>query len=128
MCLFNLVSKTAFDIKHQPQPRNDRRWIFSLQHPAPIQNGTPNQILGTPTFGSQNRPIKMPPTYFRLDVPNLEILPCGDIPSISTNSIMPFHNVDPKLLHCFIQLHQIGLRSASRSNICGFAPLSLGSI
>ena len=102
--------------------------IFFLQRPAPIQNGTPNQNLGTPTFGSQNRPIKVPPTYFRLDVPNLEILPRGDIPSISTNSIMPFNNVDPKLLHCFIQLHQIGLRSASRSNISGFASLSLGSI
>ena len=43
--------------------RGSCRWIFFLQRPAPIQNGTPNQILGTPTFGSQNRPIKMPLTY-----------------------------------------------------------------
>ena len=74
---------------------------FFLQRLALIQNTTPTQHFGIPTFGSQNRPIKIPPTYFRLDVPLLEILPSGDIPSMSTNSNMPFHNVDPKLLHCF---------------------------
>ena len=73
---------------------------FSLQCPALIKNRTSTQKLGIPTFGSQNRPIKtLPPTYFRLDAPLLEILPSGDIPSMSTSAIMPFHNVDSKLLH-----------------------------
>ena len=74
--------------------------FFPLQRSALIQNTRPTQNLGS-----------------------------GDMPSISINSIMPFHNVDPKLLHCFLQLHQIGLRSTSRSNIfCGFAHFALGSI
>ena len=87
-----------------------------------------NPNFGIPAFGLQNRHIKIPPTYFRFDAPLLEILPSGYMPSMSTNSIMSFHIVDPKLLHCFSWLHKFGLRSASLSNICWFAPLSLGSI
>ena len=41
-----------------------------------------------------------PLTCLGLDVPNLQILNMGDMPGISTSSIMPFHNVDPKLVHC----------------------------
>ena len=94
------LHKTKFVVQH----RFESGWVFPLQRPALIQNTTPTQNLSTPTFGSQNRHIQIPPTYFRLDVPLLEVQPSEDVPSMSTtsmstNSIMPFHNVDPKLLH-----------------------------
>ena len=38
--------------------------VFPLQRPALIQNTTPTQNLGIPTFGSQNRPIKIPLDLF----------------------------------------------------------------
>ena len=85
--------------KGHPKLENVLEVSFLLQHPALIQNTTLTKNVVMSTFGSQNRPIKIPPTYFRLDAPLLEILPSGDIPSMSTSAIMPFHNVDSKLLH-----------------------------
>ena len=107
-CCFVLESPQTWDVYMQMfgestllRYSTTRRWLFLLQRPALIQNTTPTKNLGIPTFRPQNRPIKIPPTYFGLDVPFLEILPSEDMPSMSTNSSMPFHNVDPKLLHCF---------------------------
>ena len=60
-----------------------QRWVFSHGGSPPIQNTSSNQILGTPTVGSQNRPLKPPPTFLELDVPNLQILQIGDIPGMS---------------------------------------------
>ena len=70
-----------------------------LSGPPAIQKGTPNKNLGTPSFGSQNGPLKPPSTYLGLKVPNLQILRIGDLSGMSTSSIMSFHNVDPKLVH-----------------------------
>ena len=36
---------------------------------------------------------------FRLDTPNLHILSIGDVPSMSTNSIVTFYNHNPILVH-----------------------------
>ena len=60
---------------------------------------SPTHILGGPVFGSHLELLKLSLSFFRLDVPNLEILKIGDIPGMSSNSIMPFHNLDPKLVH-----------------------------
>ena len=79
---------------------------FFLVGPPPIQNASSNQILGTPNFGSQNRPLKPPPTYLVMNVPNLQILNMRDMPGISASSIIPFHNVDPKSVHCLSQVQQ----------------------
>ena len=83
-------------------------WVaFFLSGSPPIQNWSPNQNLGTPSVGSQNGPLKPPPTYLGLDVLNLQILRIEDVPGMSTSSIMPFHkNVDPKLVHRLSQGQQ----------------------
>jgi hypothetical protein len=60
---------------------------------------SPTQNLGTPLVGSQNGPLKPPLTYFRWQVHNLEMLTSMDLPGMTTGSNMPFHNVDPKLVH-----------------------------
>ena len=70
-----------------------------LTGPPTIQFWPPNQNLGTPSVGSQNGALTPPPTYLGLDVPNLQILSIGDIPGMSTSSKIPFHNVDPTLVH-----------------------------
>ena len=75
------------------------RTFVILSAPPPIQKTSPNQNLGTPSFESQKRLIKPPLTFLRLRVPNLQILQIGDLQGTSSNSITPFHNVDPKLVH-----------------------------
>ena len=70
-----------------------------LSGPPPMQNWSPNGILGTPTVEAQNGAINPPLTCLGLEVPNLEILRIGDLPDISTNSIMPFHNHASILVH-----------------------------
>ena len=60
---------------------------------------SPNQKIGNPSVGTQNGPLKPPPTCLRLDVPNLQILQIGDISDMLTNSIMSLHNVDSILIH-----------------------------
>ena len=80
---------------------------FFLSRPPPIQNWSPNQNLGTPSVVSQNGPLlKSPPTYLGLKVHNLQILQIVDLPGMSTKSIMPFHNVDPILVHRLSQGQQ----------------------
>ena len=60
---------------------------------------SPNQNLITPTVEAQNGPLKPPPTYLGLKVHNLHILQVVDLPGMSTNSIMPFHNHASILVH-----------------------------
>ena len=81
-------------------------WFFILSGSPPIQNKSSNQNLGTPSVGTQNEPLKPPPTFLGLDVPNLQILQIGDIPGMSTSSIMPFHNHVSKLVHWLSQGQQ----------------------
>ena len=80
------------------------RWLFSWNAHLPCKKVT-NANLSIPSVGSRNGPLKPPPTYFRwVGCPQsmyLEILPSGDIAGMSTSSIMPFHNVDPLLVHWF---------------------------
>ena len=65
--------------------------IFFLSGPSLIQKKPPNQNLGTSNFDTQNGILKPPLTFLGLNIPNLQILPIGDIPGMSTNSIMLFH-------------------------------------
>ena len=76
-------------------------WIVSFLVSAlpPISNWSPNQMLGTPTVEAQNGALKPPPTCLGLEVPNLENLGIGDLPGMSTNSIMSFHNHTSMLVH-----------------------------
>ena len=86
--------------------KNTHGTVSFLNGPPTIQTSPPNQILGTPSFGSQDGPLKPTPTDLGLDVPNLQILRIGDIPGMSTNRIMQFHNVDPKLVHRLSRIKQ----------------------
>ena len=43
--------------------------------------------------------LNPPPTYLGVEVLNLEILRIGDLSGMSTSSNIPFHNVDPSLVH-----------------------------
>ena len=58
-------------------------------------------MFGTLIFVSQKGLLGDTLDFSRLDVTNPQILQIGNIQGRSTNSIMPFHHVDPKLLHCF---------------------------
>ena len=72
---------------------------FFLSRPPPIQNWSPNQNLGTPSVGIQNESLKLTLTCLELDVSTLQILQSGDMPGMSTSSIMPFHNHVSKMVH-----------------------------
>ena len=72
---------------------------------SPIKRSS-NQILGTPTVEAQNEPLKPPPTCLGLEVPNLEIMRIRDLPEMSTNAIMPFHNHASILVHRLSQGQQ----------------------
>ena len=67
----------------------------------------PNQFLDTPSFRAQKGLFKAPLTFLGLAVCIQQILNFADIPGMSTSSIMPFHNVDPKLVHRLPQGQQI---------------------
>ena len=58
-----------------------------------------NGINNGPVFGSRLELLNLTLFIFRPDVPNLDILKIEDILGMSSNSIMPFHNLDPKLFH-----------------------------
>ena len=60
---------------------------------------SPTQNLGSPVFDTYLELFKITMTLFRLNVPNLEILKIGDMPGMSPNFIMPFHSLDPTLVH-----------------------------
>ena len=47
------------------------------------------------SFESWNRPLNPPPTHFRWQLHNLEMLPSMDLPGMWSSSNMPFHNIDP---------------------------------
>ena len=70
----------------------------------PIQYWSLNQNFGTPSVGSQNGFLKTPST---LEVPNLQILRTEDLPGMSISSIVPFDNIDPKLVHRLSQREQL---------------------
>ena len=76
--------------------------FFPLRDLSPIQIILPNQILSTPTIGSQKGSYGVTPTFFsfRLDVPNLQILQIGNLQGMSTDSTMSFNNDDSFLVHC----------------------------
>ena len=56
-------------------------------------------MLGSFVFDTHLELFENTMTLFRLDVPNLELLNIGDIPGMSPNFIMPFHNDVSKLVH-----------------------------
>ena len=65
-----------------------------------MQKCSPTQMLGTPNFEAQNGPLNPPSTNLGLEqVPNLQVLRIVDLPGMSTNSIMRFHNVVPIFVH-----------------------------
>ena len=90
-----------------PTVRDDFRGVFFLSGPAHIQKCSPTQSSSTPSVGSQNGPLKPHPTYLELKVHNLQVLRIVDLPSMSANSIMPFHNHVSKLVHWLSRFHQI---------------------
>ena len=64
--------------------------------------GDPPQVpffFKGPVFDTHLELLKLTLTYFSTDVPNLEILSIGDIPGMSSNSIMTFHNYVSTLVH-----------------------------
>ena len=59
------------------------------------------EIMGTLSVGSYLIcPFRVIPTFSMLDDSNLQILQIGDLQGIFTNSMMPFHNLGPMLVHC----------------------------
>ena len=82
------------------------RGDFFLSGPPHTQKCSPTQNLSTPSVGSQNGPLKPPATCLELKVHNLQILKIVDLQGMSTNSIMPSHNVDPKLVHWLSRVQQ----------------------
>ena len=58
-------------------------------------------MLGTPSVGTQSEALKPPPTCLGLEVLNLDILQMGDLPGMSTSSIMPIH------IHVSILVHRL---------------------
>ena len=87
--------------------------VFFLSGSPPIHNWSPNQILGTPSFGAQKGPFKVPPAFLGLAVRILQILNCADMPGImSTSSIMPFNNVDQHWCIDFLKVNKFGLAEA----------------
>ena len=60
---------------------------------------SPTQMSGGPVFDTHLEFLKLSPSFFRLDVSNLEILKIEVIPGMSSNSIMPFHNDVSKSVH-----------------------------
>ena len=57
------------------------------------------QILGGIVFEAHLELLKIALIFFSTDVPNLHILPSGDIPVMSFNSIMRFRNLASKMVH-----------------------------
>ena len=55
------------------------RGVFSLGGPPLKQKTSIMQILGTPVFDTHLELLKIALTLLSTDVPNLEILPIGDI-------------------------------------------------
>ena len=72
--------------------------FFSERTTSHTKNVT-TQISGDPVFDTHLELLKLTLTYFSTDVPNLEILSIGDIPGMSSNSIMTFHNYVSTLVH-----------------------------
>ena len=72
-------------------------------------------MLGGPVFEAHLELFTITLTFFKLDVPDLEILKIRDIPGMSFNFIMPFHNDVSKSVHWYSQHHKIGLKLASQS-------------
>ena len=56
-------------------------------------------MSGSPVFGSHLELLRLTLTFFRLEVHDLQILKIVDLPGMSPNSIMPFHNLNLKLVH-----------------------------
>ena len=73
--------------------------FFFLGGPPLVQKKSPTQISNSPVFDTHLELLSITLTLFSTDVPNLEVLPIGDIPGMSPNSIMPFHNDVSKLVH-----------------------------
>ena len=72
---------------------------FFSEGPPLIQKMSSNRDLGTTSFESQKLLLGSMLTFSRLDVHILQILKYVDMPDRSTNSNIPFHNVDPILVH-----------------------------
>ena len=58
-----------------------------------------NRILETPNFEAQKQLLGSILTFSRLDVHILQILKYVDMPGMSTNFIVSFHNYVPTLVH-----------------------------
>ena len=58
-------------------------WPFILREPPLIQKTPPPQILSDPVFDIPLELFKITLTFFRLDVPTLEILKIEDIAGMS---------------------------------------------
>ena len=84
---------------------------------------SPTHILGISIVGSQKGLIGVTPTFFRLEVPNLQVLQIGNLQDMPTNSIMPFHNIDPILVHCLYRDQQNWARGVNLST--GVMPLKV---
>ena len=82
-----------------PSINNTPPGDFFVKSPPATQNLAPAQILGIPNFGLHLVLRKIILSISKLDVLKLEILQIKLIQDISTNSIVPFHKLDPKLVH-----------------------------
>ena len=66
--------------------------------PPVIQKSHQNKVWVPLPLG-RKRAIGDHSNYFSLKVHSLQILQIGDLKVVSTNSVMPFHNVDPIFVH-----------------------------
>ena len=66
---------------------------------CPLFAPTPYKKGNQTEFRASLPLTQVPPTFLGLDVPSLHILPVREIPGMSTNSIMSFHNYVSKLVH-----------------------------
>ena len=87
--------------------KNCSWWVFFVwEANLSYKKTSPTQTLGGPVFGSHLVLLKIISTVFWLYVNIPQILKYVDIPGIFPNSIMPFHNMEPKLVQCFFSQHQ----------------------
>ena len=102
---------------------------FSPGGPHPIQNKSPTQKIDTSTDEEQNGPLNPPPACLGLGDPNLQILRIRDLPDMSTNFIMSFHNHASILIHWFSWVQQNFPWLALRTIFCRLAqPLFRGKV
>ena len=95
----------------QTQKYTARLWIhirlvFFLSGSPLIQKNVTEQKFEYLFSWVTKRDPKTPPTFFRWQIQNLEMMPSMDLPGMPTSSVVSFHNVDSILVHWCLDVSQ----------------------